>query len=68
MGELPDTAMLRPGQVASKKGKPGLLPVSESTLWRWVQAGKFPRPVKLSERVSAWKVGTVRAWLAAQGN
>ena len=26
----------------------------------------FPKPIKLSERVTAWKVGEVRAWMAAQ--
>ena len=34
-------------------------------LWRKVKAGHFPKPVKLSERVTAWRVEDVRAWLAA---
>ena len=44
----------------------GLFGFSDSTLWRKVKAGTFPKPVKLSERVTAWKVGTVRAWMQAQ--
>jgi predicted DNA-binding transcriptional regulator AlpA len=30
-----------------------------------VKAGTFPKPTKLSERVTAWNVGAVRAWLLA---
>lgn len=44
-----------------------VLPVSASTLWRYVKAGKFPKPVKLSERVTAWRSEDVRAWINAQG-
>ena len=36
------------------------------TLWRRVKAGTFPKPVKLSERVTAWRVEDVRQWLDAQ--
>ena len=43
-----------------------LVPVSASTLWRWVAAGRFPAPLKLSERVTAWRCEDVRAWLAQQ--
>lgn len=35
--------------------------VSESTIWRWVRAGKLPKPVKLGERTSAWPVEAVRS-------
>ncbi|MFY7863877.1 helix-turn-helix transcriptional regulator [Roseateles sp.] len=31
-----------------------------------VKCGKFPKPLKLSSRVTAWKVGDVRAWIKAQ--
>lgn len=37
-----------------------LIPVSASTWWAGVKTGKFPRPVKLSERVTAWKVKDIR--------
>ncbi len=38
--------------------------VAKSTIWAWAAQGRFPRPVKLSPRVSAWPVADVRAWLA----
>ncbi|WP_342621109.1 AlpA family phage regulatory protein [Rhodoferax sp. GW822-FHT02A01] len=42
------------------------MPWSSATLWRKCKAGDFPQPCKLSERTTAWKVGTVRAWLKSQ--
>ena len=44
---------------------PHVLPFSAATLWRKVKAGTFPAPVKLSERVTAWRVEDVREWLKA---
>jgi predicted DNA-binding transcriptional regulator AlpA len=38
--------------------------VAKSTIWAWTAQGRFPKPVKLSPRVSAWPVAAVRAWLA----
>lgn len=37
--------------------------MSKTHLYRLVQAGKFPKPIKLSERVSAWDEAAVDAWL-----
>lgn len=39
------------------------LPFSKATLWRMVNAGTFPAPVKLSERITAWRVEEVREWI-----
>lgn len=44
----------------------GIVPVSQSTLKRWVRAGKFPAPIKLSENVSAWRAADVHTWVDAQ--
>ncbi|GGP24830.1 helix-turn-helix transcriptional regulator [Silvimonas amylolytica] len=44
----------------------GILPFSSATLWRLIKAQKFPAPVKLSARVTAWRVEDIRAWLMAQ--
>jgi prophage regulatory protein len=67
---LPDNAWLRESQlVRSSKSLDSViapLPFSAPTLWRMVKAGKFPKPTKLSARVTAWQVGQVRAWMAAQ--
>jgi len=59
--DLPDSAYVRQPQLI-----PSPLPWSSATLWRKCKRGDFVAPVKLSERVTAWNVGLVRQWLAAQ--
>ena len=66
---LPDSAYIRESQLVHSPKRPDTpapLPFSAPTLWRKVKAGTFPKPIKLSERVTAWNVGTVRAWMTAQ--
>lgn len=66
---LPSTGYVREAQlVGSRKNPdvPGVLPVSAATLWRWVKAGRFPQPVKIGPRVTAWPVEAVREWMSEQ--
>lgn len=56
--QLADSAYIRQAQLI-----PGVIPFSSATLWRKCKAGEFPSPTKLSQQVTAWKVGDVRAWL-----
>jgi prophage regulatory protein len=68
---LADTAFIRESQLVQSPKRPNApapLPFSAPTLWRKTKNGTFPQPVRLSERVTAWKVGDVRAWIAAQTN
>ena len=60
---LNDDALLRVSQLTSKPGKPGLLGVSRSSLYRLLEAGKFPKPVRPLDGVVAWRAGDVRNWL-----
>lgn len=65
---LPDSAYIRESQLVYDPKRPGFpapLPFSAATLWRKVAAGTFPKPVKLSQRVTAWKVADVRGFLQA---
>lgn len=39
------------------------LPIAKTTVFSWVQQGKFPAPVKLSETVTAWKNSDIHEWL-----
>ena len=67
--QLPDSAYVREAQLVQNPQQPGNLvpmPFSAPTLWRKVAAGTFPKPVKLSERITAWNVGAVRAWILAR--
>lgn len=66
---LPTTGFVRISQIARNPKKPEApapVPVSPVTIWRWVSAGKFPAPVKLSGNVTAWKAEEIRAWLDQQ--
>ena len=65
----PDSAFVRESQLVRSPKRPehpAPLPFSAPTLWRKVAAGTFPKPIKLSERVTCWKVSEVRAWMTAQ--
>jgi prophage regulatory protein len=53
-------------QMASTPDRPGLLPVSPATLWRWVKDGKFPKPFKIGVNTTVWDKAEVDAWLTAQ--
>ena len=61
IGALPVDGYVRQAQLI-----PGLLPFSPATLWRKVANGSFPPPVKLSQRITAWRVEDVRQWMQEQ--
>ena len=42
-------------------------PVGKSTWWAGVRSGRYPAPVKLLDRVTAWRVSDIRALLREQG-
>ncbi len=51
-------------ELASTPTKPGKLPVSLATVWRWVREGKFPKPFKLGASVTVWDAAEVDAFIA----
>lgn len=55
---LPETGFVRLVQLL---GPVGPIPVSKSTWWSGVKAGRFPKPVKLGPRITAWRVEDIRA-------
>jgi prophage regulatory protein len=44
-----------------KRGIVPLLPISSATWWRGCRSGKFPKPIKLSQNVTAWRRSEVLA-------
>lgn len=62
---LPETGYVRlPQIIGNRKADPPvppIIPVSKSTWWKGVSEGRFPKPVKLSERTTAWRVEDIRA-------
>lgn len=63
MKHLPETGFLRVNQIIGdpKKGIPPLIPVGKSAWWEGVKDGRFPQPVKLGPRTTAWRVEDIRA-------
>lgn len=44
---------------------PAIIPVSKSTWWSGVKSGRYPAPVKLSPRTTAWRVEDIRSLIAS---
>ncbi len=65
---LPETGYLRLPQIVGNPHAeppiPALIPVSKSTWWAGVRSGRYPKPVKLGERITAWRVEDIRALIA----
>jgi prophage regulatory protein len=43
-----------------------MIGVSRTTLWRMVQAGAFPRPVRITDRSRGYVLEDVEAWMKAR--
>lgn len=56
----PDSSAV--GGFIRMRGLTRRIPVARSTILDWVRQGTFPRPVKLSDHVTAWSVDAVRQW------
>lgn len=59
--KLPQSQYIRQSQLI-----PFIVPFSSATLWRKVKTGEFPKPVKLSERITAWKTTDVKLWIESK--
>lgn len=58
--------VIRLNDLASTPDKPGKLPVSPATIWRWVREGHFPKPFKIGPATTVWDADQVDAFLAQQ--
>ncbi|MDR1647207.1 MAG: AlpA family phage regulatory protein [Zoogloeaceae bacterium] len=54
---LPGTGFIRERRLLE------YVPFSHATLWRRVKEKTFPAPIKLSERVTVWRLEEVHAWM-----
>ena len=68
MHQLPETGFLRLPQIIgdnrSQPPVPAVVPVCKSTWWAGVKSGRFPSPIKLGPRTTAWRVEDIRALIA----
>ncbi|WP_406857568.1 AlpA family phage regulatory protein [Alsobacter sp. KACC 23698] len=58
VAHLPETGFLRLTSILAPRGP---IPVSKSTWWAGISRGRYPQPVKLGPRISAWRVEDIRA-------
>ena len=67
--QIPETGFLRLWQIIGNPKAnppiPPIIPVSKSSWWAGVRSQKFPKPLKLGERTTVWRVEDVRALIAA---
>ena len=57
--KLPETGFLRLPQVLA------IVPVSKSSWWKGCRTGRYPKPVKLGPRTTAWRVEDIAALIAS---
>lgn len=62
MHQLPESGFVRLPQIIGdkKRGIPAVVPVSKTAWWDGVKTGRFPKPVKLGPRTTAWRVEDIR--------
>ena len=67
MYPLPESGFLRLPQIIGdiKRGIPAVIPVSKSAWWEGCKTGRYPKPVKLGPRTTAWRMSDIRALIAA---
>lgn len=59
------TGFLRIWHIVGDKNNTPLIPVGKSTWWQGVKSGKFPQPVKLGARTTAWRVDDIQKLMAS---
>ena len=64
MANIPETGFLRlPHIIGNPKANPpipAIVPICKTAWWDGVRSGRFPQPVKLGPRTSAWRAGDIR--------
>lgn len=58
---FPETGFVRLPQILA------VFPVGKTTWWEGVRSGKYPKGIKLSERVTAWRAEDILALIAEVG-
>ena len=59
---IPTTGFLRLPQILA------LVPISKTSWWEGCKVGRFPKPVKLGPRTTAWKAEDIAALVQSLGN
>ena len=72
MTSIPETGFLRLSQILgnpkSNPPTPPIIPISKSSWWQGVSSGRYPAPLKLSPKVTVWRVEDIREMIAQLGD
>lgn len=63
------TYVTKNGSIRTIKGRAarkGIVPMGETTIWEKVKSGEFPTPIKLSERITAWRIEDIHEWMKSK--
>jgi predicted DNA-binding transcriptional regulator AlpA len=61
MHQFPETGFVRLPQVLS------VIPLGKTCWWEGVKSGRFPKPIKLSARCTAWRAEDIRTLIKDLG-
>ncbi len=69
--QLPEKGFVRLRQLLGDKKAnpptPPIIPIGRTSWLNGVKSGKYPKPVKLGERTTAWRVEDIRALIVKLG-
>ena len=72
MTSIPETGFLRLSQILgnpkSNPPTPPIIPISKSSWWQGVSSGRYLAPLKLSPRVTVWRIEDIREMIARLGD
>lgn len=67
---LPESGFVRLNQIIGNKKQgvwPPIIPVCRTQWWAGVSKGRYPKPIKLSERTTCWRVEDIRVLIQSAG-
>ena len=43
-----------------------ILSVSRASIYNWLNKGKFPKPIKISDSVTVWRKSDIEEWILSR--
>jgi len=69
--QIPEAGFLRIWQIIgnpkAEPPTPALIPIGRTSFLNGVKSGKYPKPIKLGERTTAWRVEDIRTLISQLG-
>lgn len=59
LNKLPEEGFVRLPLILS------IIPIGKSSWWAGVKAGRYPKPLKISSRTTAWRVEDIRKLISS---